>query len=505
MIMHIDVPAGELPAVVFGAGPVGLDEVVALAARRARPVLSGDPAFAARIEAGAALAERLLNQGAAAAANLPGLAGDGPHELFTYHDIGLGTPFTPEQTRAILAVRLASLCRGQSGVGMEPLRLLCSLLEHDVLPVIPSEGSVGAGGNPIPLSSLAAVLSGEREVWCEEESVPAADALAAAGLRPIRLRPLEGRALANGTCAMTGLACLAAARAESLARLASRITAFAAIALDEDAACFAEALFAARPYRGMARAASWIRDDLRGMTNGHTHRHEHDAIHAAPHVIGVLMDALPWMTEHIGLELNSASGELLVDVEGKRILHGGHFQGGHIVYAMDGMKNAIGKLANLFERQMTLLTDARNNGLLSNLRSAPGTRAAINHGLKALQTSISAWTGEALRLRADAVFSKSDPGTGAARDCLRVIELTEQVAAALVVALRHACALRYPDGLPQHLGAGLRSSMERIAELVPFAGGDRRLDHDLRRLLAVIRYDGAALLCRGAAEAAPSR
>ena len=444
MIMQIDLPAGELPAVVFGAGPVTLDEVVALAARRARPVLSGDPAFARRIEAGAALLARVLGDEDAGAA---------PRELFTWHGDGLGVPFTPEQTRAILAVRLASLCRGQSGAGMAQLRLLCDLLEHDVLPEAAYEGPDSA--------------------------------------------------------AMAGLACLAAARADSLCRLASRIAALAAVALDESTRQFDEVLFAAKPYPGMARAAGWIRADLGGRAgtahdagsrNGQRLR-DHDAIRRAPHVIGVLMDALPWMVRHIELELNSAGGELLVDVEGGRLLHGGHDHGGHMAYAMDGMKNAVGKLAKLFEHQMALLADASHGGLLSSLRSPGGARAAVDHGLKALQHNVSAWTVEAHKLAPEPVFHKADIGTSAARDCLRVIELTEQVAAALLVAVRHACALRYPDGLPPQLGAGLLDCMERIAELVPFTGGHRRLDHDLRRLLAVIRYDGATLLCRGAAEA----
>jgi histidine ammonia-lyase len=96
---------------------------------------------------------------------------------------------------------------------------------------------------------------------------------------------------------------------------------------------------------------------------------------------------------------------------------------------------------------------------------------------------------------------KVSMGTIAARDCLRVIELTEQVAAALLVTVRQACAQRHPDGLPRRLGPGLRNSAARITELVPYVSEDRRLDQDLKRLLAVIRYDGAALLCRGAAEA----
>jgi histidine ammonia-lyase len=440
MIMHIDLPAGELPAVVFGAGPVTLDEVVALATRRARPVLSGDPAFAERIELGAALLARLSSQDDGAA------AGPLAAPLFTWQDGGLGPGFTPEQTRAILAARLASLSCGGSGAGMEQLRLLCDLLEHDVLPDVPHEGA--------------------------------------------------------DTAAMTGLACLAATRAGSLCRLAGRITALAAVALDENARYFDEALFAAKPYPGTAQAAGWIRADLGARTGTVRDAQARDAIRCAPHVIGVLMDALPWMVEHIELELNSASGALLVDLEGKRLLQGGHHHGAHITYAMDGMKNAVGKLANLFEHQIALLADAGQYGLLASPRNPAGARMAVNHGLKALQHNVSAWTAEAHRLTPDTVFHRADIGTGAARDCLRVIELTEQIAAALLVAVRQACALRYPDGLPPQLGPGLLSCMERIAELVPFTGEERRLDHDLRRLLAVIRYDGAALLCRGAAEAA---
>jgi histidine ammonia-lyase len=531
MSMKIDLPPGPLPAVVFGAGPVSLHDVVALAARRARPVLSGDPAFVERIDAGAALLERILREDGVIygvttgygdscdTAIPPTLVDELPQRLLTYHGCGLGAPFTPEQTRAILAVRLASLCRGRSGVSMDLLRALCALLDHDILPVIPSEGSVGASGDLTPLSYVAAVLCGQREVWRDGQAVSAAEALQAAGLRPIRLRPKEGLALMNGTAVMTGLACLAAERAESLCRLAGRITSLAAVALDSNAYHFDELLFAAKPYPGMAQVAEWIRTDLGYMPEEEARNsprlQDRYSIRCAPHVIGVLMDALPWMVQHIELELNSANDNPLVDVEGGRILHGGHFYGGHMAFAMDGMKNAVANLADLLDRQMALLVDARyNNGLPSNLRGATGARAAVNHGLKALQISVSAWTAEALKLTMPAsVFSRSTEchnqdkvsmGTIAARDCLRVAELTEQVVAALLITVRQACCLRHRDGLPRRLGAGLRFAYERIAELVPFVIEDRRLDHDLRRLLAVIRYDGAALLIRGAAEPAAS-
>lgn len=422
MIMQIDLPAGGLPAVVFGAGPVTVDEIEALAAGRARPVLSGDPAFAARIGAAAPPARQAGHD-------------EGTHDLFTWHGAGLGTPFTPEQTRAILAVRLASLCQGEPGAGMDVLRHLANLLEHDELPAL----------------------------------------------------GIEDQALVGGSAAMTGLACLAAVRAQSLCRLGARIAALAAAALDAQAGHFGEALYA-RPYPGTLRAAAWIRDDLGGGTEA-IQPHDLAPLRCAPHVIGVLLDALPWMIGHIELELNSGGDPL---AEG---------ESGHLRFAMDGMKNAVTKLAGLLEQQMALMVEAcAGKGLPAGLRGAPGARAAAGHGLRALQGSVSAWTAEALKLTPDAVGHKAGTGMIAARECLRAVELTEQVAAALLVAVRQTCALRYPDGLPRRLGAGLRDCMERIAELVPLAGAGRRLDQDLRRLLAVIRYDGAALLCRAGLE-----
>ena len=133
--------------------------------------------------------------------------------------------------------------------------------------------------------------------------------------------------------------------------------------------------------------------------------------------------------------------------------YGGHFYGGHIAFVMDSLKNSVANIADLLDRQMALLVDARySNGLPANLSGATGPRAAINHGLKALQISVSAWTAEALKLTMPAsVFSRSTEchnqdkvsmGTIAARDGLRVLELTEQVAAALLITVRQGVWLR---------------------------------------------------------------
>ena len=146
------------------------------------------------------------------------------------------------------------------------------------------------------------------------------------------------------------------------------------------------------------------------------------------------------------LKLNSANDNPIVDAEGEHILHGGHFYGGHIAFAMDAMKNAVANIADLIDRQMALVMDPKfNNGLPANLSAAEGERRAINHGFKAVQIGVSAWTAEALKNTMPAsVFSRSTEchnqdkvsmGTIAARDCMRILQLTEQVAAAALLAM----------------------------------------------------------------------
>lgn len=215
-------------------------------------------------------------------------------------------------------------------------------------------------------------------------------------------------------------------------------------------------------------------------------------------MIGVVQDALPFFRQLIETELNSANDNPLIDVEGERILHGGHFYGGHIAFAMDALKNTIANLADLLDRQMALVVDARfNHGLPANLSAATGERAAINHGLKALQISVSAWTAEALKQTMPAsVFSRSTEchnqdkvsmGTIAARDCLRVIELTEQVVAALLITARQGVALRERVGMKATLHGDLAAMYQDLSERIALIEEDRALDGELRALLDDIR------------------
>ncbi len=499
-------------AVRFDGRALSIEDVLAVAQRRRGAELSSEPAFRDRIGRGAAFLDRLLatdgviygvttGYGDSCTVTIPpALVAELPHHLYAYHGCGAGRLLTPEETRAVLATRLASLAIGMSGVSTGLLEQFERLLQHDILPLIPSEGSVGASGDLTPLSYVAAVLCGEREVWYGGGRRATAEVFAELGIAPLRLRPKEGLAIMNGTAVMTALACLAWARADYLGRLATRLTAFNVLASAGNAHHFDERLFAAKPHPGQQRVAARLRADLASDRPPRNEQRLQDrySLRCAPHVIGVLEDLLPFLRGLIENELNSANDNPLVDPDDARVLHGGHFYGGHIALAMDTLKNAVANLADLLDRQLALLVDTRfNHGLPSNLSAAQGPRAAINHGLKALQISVSAWTAEALKLTMPAsVFSRSTEchnqdkvsmGTIAARDALRVLELTEQVVAAMLIAARQGITLRArvdPALSPSPPLAAMHADLERRIALVE---EDRALDADLGRLIEAIR------------------
>ncbi|MFU8788611.1 MAG: HAL/PAL/TAL family ammonia-lyase, partial [Methylobacter sp.] len=409
---------------------------------------------------------------------------------------GLGEHFDAAQTRAILAARLTSLARGYSGVRYRLLQQLADCLTQDILPIIPQEGSVGASGDLTPLSYVAAVLCGEREVFYQGQRQATQTVFAQLNIEALSLKPKEGLAIMNGTAAMTGLACLAYQRAEYVSRLTTRITSLASVALNGNAYHFDEQLFSVKPHPGQNRVAERLRSDLQLQHSAPRHDtrlQDRYSLRCAPHVIGVLEDSLPWLRQFIETELNSANDNPIIDAEGEHVLHGGHFYGGHIAFAMDALKTAVANLADLMDRQMAQLMDPKfNNGLPANLSGAVGEQALLSHGFKALQIAVSAWTAEALKLTMPAsVFSRSTEchnqdkvsmGTIAARDCIRIVELTEQVAVAVLFAVVQGVELR---GNVEALSPALQQTLGQLREYSPFLAADRALEQELRQCLAL--------------------
>lgn len=504
--------------VCFDGSRLCIEDVVALARQTRLARLSDAPAFRQHIARGADFLDRLLAEdgviygvttgyGDSCTVTIPPeLVAELPHHLYTYHGCGAGRFLDATESRAVLVTRLASLAQGKSGVSVALLEQIEALLRHDILPRIPAEGSVGASGDLTPLSYLAAVLCGEREVLYREQVRPTAEVFAELGITPLRLRPKEGLAIMNGTAVMTALACLAWQRADYLCRLATRLTGMNVLASAGNAHHFDEALFAVKPHAGQQLAAARIRADLASDRPSRNEQRLQDrySLRCAPHVIGVLEDTLPFFRQLIENELNSANDNPIIDGDNERVLHGGHFYGGHIAFAMDGLKNAVANVADLLDRQLALLVDTRfNHGLPSNLSGATGPRAAINHGLKALQISVSAWTAEALKQTMPAsVFSRSTEchnqdkvsmGTIAARDCLRVLELSEQVLAAMLIAARQGIALRRRLDPQLTLSPALAAMQAVLEDQIPLIVEDRALDKELVSLVEAIRAEHWAL------------
>jgi len=419
-----------------------------------------------------------------------------PKNLVRFHGCGVGPLFDRVEARAIVTARLASLAAGYSAVRPSLFQSLISLLEADVVPAIPALGSVGASGDLTPLSYVAAVLSGERDVLAANGTKPARLALEQAGLEPMALEPKESLSIMNGTSAMTGLAALALPRSLRLARLCAALSAAASDVVRGQPGHFDAVLFAAKPHPGQARVAAWMRDDLeqdRPRRAETARLQDRYSIRCAPQVIGVLLDLYPALLSMVEIELNSASDNPLADGDSGRILHGGHFYGGHVCAAMDTLKTQLANLIDLMDRQLLLLCQpSENGGLPANLVGAPEAVRAAHHGFKAMQITTSALAAEAAKLSMPAsVFSRSTEshnqdkvsmGTIAARDALGVLDLAETTASILALAIAQAVDLRGGDCAkrPRTLRDGVRA-------VSSFVDADRALDGDIQAVRAAWR------------------
>lgn len=465
---------------VIGAGPLSIEDVVAVAGGERRVRLSTEPAFVDRIARGAAVIERRLanavptygvntgfgasvkntvatQQALTMAANLP-----------RYHGCGVGPLLDEASSRAVMLIRLSSLAAGYSGVRPVLLENLATLLRAGVAAAIPSRGSVGASGDLTPLSYVAALLMGERNAWVEGNLVDAREALAFAGIEPLALQPKESLAIMNGTSIMAALTCLGFARALSVAKVASLLTASVLEAMGAQRAHFDARLFQAKPHPGQAQCAAWIREALGASdipeARG-TRIQERYSIRCAPHVIGVLLDALAMCRPILEVELNGASDNPLIDPDSGDVLHGGNFYGGHVCMVADTLKTQLANVADLLDRQLVLLNDpAQNGGLPENLNMVTGDERFAHHGFKAMEITASALTAEALKLTMPAsVFSRSTEGHNqdkvsmgsiAALDLMSVADLTESVTAVHLIACAQAIELR-----------GVTHVAPRVAEL----------------------------------------
>jgi len=424
-----------------------------------------------------------------------------PVNLTRYHGCGMGEYFDSETTRAMMIIRLNTLSQGYSAVSMDLLRFIEFFIVNDILPLVPQEGSVGASGDLTPLSYLAGALIGERQVMYQGKERSSLDVLSELGKKPYQFRPKEAIAIMNGTAVMNAVASLAFYDAMYLADLSCRITAMNLVALKGNVYHFNKRLFELKPHPGQALAAEKIRlailGDKQEKPSSYTQIQDNYSLRCAPHVIGLFYDYSGIVRSFIETEMNSANDNPLVDPKTQAIYHGGHFYGGHICLAMDSLKNITANIADLLDRQIAMLVDIRfNRGLPSNLSGAK-ENISCNHGFKAVQIAVSAWTAEALKNTLPAsIFSRSTEchnqdkvsmGTIAARDCARINKLTAQVIAAALLSAFQAIDLRLKNGeLTQDDLGSIKKTYDEIASFFTPLKDDRVLEGDLRKTLDLI-------------------
>jgi histidine ammonia-lyase len=507
----LDLKPGDERICAIGDGPIRIDEIVGLANGTLRPALASGARD--RMKRSADILSGLHARGGdiyGVTTSVGGSVGTQiPSEyasrlslnVMRMHGVGTGRILDDVESAAVIATRLSSLAQGLSGIRPEIADRLVELLEARALPRIPSEGSVGASGDLTPLSYVAAVLVGEREVQFLGQEVPADTALRELGLEPLELLPKESLALMNGTSMTTALACLSWSRARRMARLASTLTAMTSIAIDGNPIHFDARIHAAKPHPGQRLVAEWIRDDLEEMNVGAPPARLQDrySIRCAPQIIGVLVDALTWAETTIETELNGVSDNPIVDIETESVLHGGNFYGGHIGFVCDVLKPAVANVACLLDRQIMLLCNpAENAGLPADLVGVEGPEACAHNGFKAASIAASSLTAEAMKQTMPAsAFSRSTElhnqdkvpmATTAARDLIRVLDLSEQVSG---IALLASCqALDLNGGL----GIGRTGAIyDAVREVVPRLREDRRMDRDQAAVVEMLQNDRLVL------------
>lgn len=313
--------------------------------------------------------------------------------LVRSHAAGVGEPLADATVRLILLLKLQSLAMGHSGLAPATFAALAGMLEHDVLPVIPGQGSVGACGDLAPLAHMGLVLIGEGEATFKGERMAGLEALRRAGLKPARLGPKEGLALLNGTQVSTAIALHALIGAEAVMQAAIVAGAMSTDAIKGSDTPFDPRIHRLRPHRGQVELAALYRQLLAGSAIRASHLEDDTKVQdpysfrCQPQVMGACLDAMRHAQATLTIEANAVSDNPLVFAEDDAVLSGGNFHAEPVAFAADHMALAIAEMGAISERRIAELTDTsiselpaflvRESGLNSGYMIAHVTAAAL--------------------------------------------------------------------------------------------------------------------------------
>ena len=392
--------------------------------------------------------------------------------LIRSHCCGVGSPLSTSVVRGMMLIRANVLAKGFSGIRPIVAERICDLLNHQITPVIPSRGSVGASGDLAPLAHMALVLIGEGQAEYQGKILPAAECLKRAGLMPLSLLGKEGISLLNGTQAMLSIGCLRLKELEDLFYSAQTTAALSIEALRGTAAAFDPRLHAARPHPGQVLSASHLTDLLQGSSIPRTHGERtriQDAycLRCIPQVHGAVWDTLAHARRVFEIELNSATDNPLVFDDA--IVSGGNFHGAPLALALDFLSIALCQLAGISERRTErLLNPSLNDGLPAFLASRPG----LESGLMMAQVTAAALVAE-MRVLASPASTGSIPTSGNQEDFVSMgmtsaLKLEQAVdLARMVLAIELLAATRALDLREDKSTASLEEVRHRFRERIP--------------------------------------
>ncbi|MEJ5367170.1 MAG: histidine ammonia-lyase [Bryobacteraceae bacterium] len=406
------------------------------------------------------------------------------------HACGAGDPLPREAVRAMMLIRANVLAKGLSGIRPLVARRLCALLNRGVTPVVPSRGSVGASGDLAPLAHMALVLIGEGEAEYGGKRMSGAEALAAAGLEPLRLQAKEGISLVNGTQAMLGVGALALLDLEDLCEMADVACALSTDALRGTPRAFDPRIHDARPHPGQRASARLLFRLLEGSEIRESHRtcrHVQDAysLRCAPQVHGAVRDSAAEARRVFSIELNSATDNPLV-IDGE-ILSGGNFHGQPLALVMDALAVALCTLAGISERRIDRMVNPMlNEGLPAFLAAHPG----LESGLMMWQVTAAALVAE-LRVLATPASAGSITTSGNKEDFVSMgmtaaLKLRQAVELArTVIAIEMMAASRAIEFLrPLKTSPVLEEFLALLREHAPIQAGDHAASGAIARVAA---------------------
>jgi phenylalanine ammonia-lyase len=502
-------------------------KVASVARLNDRVALASDPGVREKIFASRQLLENKLAAGEIIYGVNTGFGGNARYlipsseiskhqeNMFQFLACGVGTALPEDTVRAAMLLRANALAKGFSGVRLVLIEKLLDLLNSRITPVVPRYGSVGASGDLIPSAYIARALLSQGEVSYQGTIQPAAQALADAGLEPLRLEAKEALALVNGTTVMSGIGSLVIDDGASLTASVLACVSLGLEALGGTDDPFKDAVHRAKNHPGQITAATFCRELLsasgnvrnldfvrarlsatRGTTAQDVVRAEESiqspySLRCAPQGLGPMLDALEEYRRTLEREANSVNDNPLVDPVRGEIYHTGNFYGGHVARALDGWKIDLATLANWLHALMAMLVDERfSNGLPPNLSPNPG----VSTGFKGVQLCLTSLVC-ALRQLAQPSMIHTLPteqynqdmvslGTHSALTAMDMTAMAQEATAMVLIALCQAIDLRRGAN---HLGKGNQAIYAQLRSEVAFLDEDRPLDRDIAKVSALIQ------------------